>query len=200
MTRYSQAEKMEIIRLVETSELPVKQTLGELDVPRSTFYDWYRRYAAWGYEGLADQQAQRQQFWNRIPDSVREQVVAVALEKTELSPRQLAWHLTDTQGYFISESSVYRILKGYDLVSSPVFRVVSAKDRFDNPTKRINELWQTDFTQFKGAGLGLLLSLHCAGRLFALHPRLALGCDHGQYRCRRNAWSLPYKIDTKSVS
>jgi putative transposase len=82
MTRYSQAEKMEIIRLVETSELPVKQTLAELDVPRSTFYDWYRRYVEAGYDGRADRQPQRQQFWNRIPDQVREQVVEVALAKT----------------------------------------------------------------------------------------------------------------------
>jgi putative transposase len=149
MTRYSQAEKMEIIRLVETSDLPVKQTLAELDVPRSTFYDWYRRYTERGYDGLAARQPPPQQFWNRIADQVREQVVDVALEKTELSPRQLAWHLTDTQGYFISESSVYRILKGYDLVTSPVFQIVSAKDKFDNPTRRVNELWQTDFTQFK---------------------------------------------------
>ena len=149
MTRYSQAEKMEIIRLVETSDLPVKQTLAELDVPRSTFYDWYRRYTERGYDGLAARQPQQQQFWNRIPDQVRERVVEVALEKTELSPRQLAWHLTDTQGYFISESSVYRILKGYDLVTSPVFQLVSAKDKFDQPTQRVNEMWQTDFTQFK---------------------------------------------------
>ena len=147
--RYTQAEKMEIIRLVETSELPVKQTLVELDVPRSTFYDWYRRYTERGYDGLAARQPQQQQFWNRIPDQVRERVVEVALEKTELSPRQLAWHLTDTQGYFISESSVYRILKGYDLVTSPVFQLVSAQDKFDQPTQRVNEMWQTDFTQFK---------------------------------------------------
>jgi putative transposase len=149
MTRYSQAEKMEIIRLVETSALPVKQTLAELDVPRSTFYGWYRRYAEHGYDGLADRRPQRQQFWNRIPDHVRERVVEIALEKTEMSPRQLAWHITDTEGYFISESSVYRILKGYDLVTSPVFELVSAKDAFDQPTKRVNEMWQTDFTQFK---------------------------------------------------
>ena len=149
MTRYSQSEKMEMIRLVETSKLPVKQTLAELDVPRSTFYGWYRRYAEHGYDGLADQPPQRQQFWNRIPDHVRERVVEIALEKTELSPRQLAWHITDTEGYFISESSVYRILKGYDLVTSPVFELVSAKDAFDQPTKRVNEMWQTDFTQFK---------------------------------------------------
>lgn len=60
MTRYAQAEKMEIIRLVETSDLPVKQTLAELDVPRSTFYDWYRRYSEAGYDGLADRQPQWQ--------------------------------------------------------------------------------------------------------------------------------------------
>jgi transposase-like protein len=36
--RFSQAEKMEIIRLVQDSELSVKRTLEELDVPvhRST--------------------------------------------------------------------------------------------------------------------------------------------------------------------
>jgi putative transposase len=149
MTRYSQAEKMEIIRLVETSELPVKQTLAELDVPRSTFYDWLGRYAAGGYDGLAPRQPQRQQFWNQIPDQVREQVVEAALEQTELSPRQLAWQFTDREGYFISESSVYRILKHYDLVTSPVFQIVSAKEAFDNPTQGVNEMWQTDFTQFK---------------------------------------------------
>lgn len=149
MTRYSQAEKMEIIRLVETSELPVKQTLVELDVPRSTFYDWYGRYTEHGYDGLAAQQPQRQQFWNRIPDQIREQVVDAALAQTELSPRQLAWQFTDREGYFISESSVYRILKHYDLVTSPVFQLVSAKEAFDNPTQGVNEMWQTDFTQFK---------------------------------------------------
>jgi putative transposase len=140
MTRYSQAEKMESIRLVETSELPVKQTLAELDVPRSTFYDWYGRYTEGGYDGLAPRQPQRQQFWNQIPDQVREQVVEAALAQAELSPRQLAWQFTDREGYFISESSVYRILKHYDLVTSPVFQLVSAKEAFDNPTQGVNEM------------------------------------------------------------
>jgi hypothetical protein len=73
--RYTQAEKMEIIRLVEESELPVKRILAELDVPRSTFYRWYDRYKVAGYEGLADRKAGPRQFWNRIPDAVREHVV-----------------------------------------------------------------------------------------------------------------------------
>jgi transposase InsO family protein len=51
--------------------------------------------------------------------------------------------------YFISESSVYRILKRFDLVQSPIFHMVSTKDKYEKPTKRVNELWQTDFSQFK---------------------------------------------------
>jgi transposase InsO family protein len=152
--RYSQAEKVEIIRLVETSALPVKRTLEELDVPRSSFYRWYERYQAEGDAGLAEHKPGPRQFWNRIPDSVRQQVVEVALDRPDQSPRQLAWHLTDTEGYFISETSVYRILKGFDLITSPVFDVVKASDKFKNPTKRVNEMWQTDFTQFKVIGWG----------------------------------------------
>jgi putative transposase len=152
--RYSQAEKLEIIRLVEESALPVQRTLDELEVPGSTFYRWYNRYQAAGYEGLADQKPGPQQFWNRIPDSVRQQVVEVALERPDQSPRQLAWHLTDTEGYVISATSVYRILKSFDLITSPVFDVVKASDKFENPTKRVNEMWQTDFTQFKVYGWG----------------------------------------------
>jgi hypothetical protein len=48
---------------------------------------------------------------------VREQVVKIALEQPEKSPRELAWSMTDTEEYFISESSVYRILKAFDLVT-----------------------------------------------------------------------------------
>jgi len=164
MTRYSQAEKMEIIRLVETSDLPVKQTLAELEVPHSTFYDWYRCYSDQGFAGLAQKRPQRRQFWNRIPDTVRQRVVEIALERTELSPRQLAWHITDTEGYFISESSVYRILKTYDLVTSPVFQLVSAKDTFEQPTKQADQRNVADrLHPIQGGGLGLLLSLHRVG-------------------------------------
>ena len=152
--RYSQAEKMEIIRLVEGSDLPVKRTLAELDVPRSTFYDWYRRYQEAGYDGLTNGSSQPSRFWNRIPEGVREHVREPALQYPDKSSRQLAWYITDTEGYFLSESSVYRILKSFDLVTSPVFQLVSAAEQFKDPTCRVNELWQTDFTQFKVVGWG----------------------------------------------
>ncbi len=57
MMRYTQSEKMEIIRLVQGSQIGVKRTLEELDVPRSSFYRWYLRYKEEGYDGLANRPA-----------------------------------------------------------------------------------------------------------------------------------------------
>jgi len=147
--RYGQSEKMQIIRLVEESPLSVKQTLIELNINRSTFYEWYRRYQQGGYEGLANSYRPPKQFWNQIPPWEKQRVVEVALQHPEKSPRELAWYMTDKRGYYISESSVYRILKFHDLVTSPVYTVISAQDKFPHPTKAPNELWQTDFTWFK---------------------------------------------------
>jgi transposase InsO family protein len=152
--RYDQAEKMEIIRTVEGSELSVKRTLAELDVPRSTYYRWYQAFLEDGYEGLADRRPKVRRFWNRIPDQERQRVVETALERPELTPRELAWHITDHEGYFISESSVYRILKSFDLVTSPAHIVMAAADEFRHKTRRVHELWQTDFTYFKIIGWG----------------------------------------------
>ncbi len=152
--RYSQSEKMEIIRIVEESELPIKRTLEELDVNRSTFYKWYQKYNKNGYEGLKNQNSAPKRLWNKIPDQIREYVVELAIKLPEKSPRELAWHITDNEGYYLSESSVYRILKSYDLITSPAYIVLSANDKFRKPTRRVNELWQTDFTYFKILGWG----------------------------------------------
>jgi len=147
--RYSQSEKMEVIRLVERSPLSIKQTLAELNINRSTFYEWYWQYQEGGYDGLAKRYRPPRQFWNEIPPWEKERVVEIALELPEKSPRELAWYITDKRGYYISESTVYRILKAHDLVTSPVYNVITALDKFPQPTKAVNELWQTDFTYLK---------------------------------------------------
>jgi putative transposase len=152
--RYSPSEKLEIIRIVEESELSVRQTLKEIGIHRSTFYSWYRRYLEDGIEGLGPKQPKARTFWNKIPEEVKEQVVCEALEQTELSPRELACRITDINEYFISESSVYRILKSHDLITSPAYILMQAGNSFKNPTRRIHELWQTDFTYFRIIGWG----------------------------------------------
>jgi len=72
--RYSQSEKMEVIRLVEGSPLSIKQTLRELNINRSTFYQWYRQYQEGGYDGLANRYRAPRQFWNEIPPWEKERV------------------------------------------------------------------------------------------------------------------------------
>ena len=112
--RYPAAEKLEIIRLVERSHLPVRRTLDRIGVPRATFYRWHERYREHGPDGLEDRSPRPGRVWNRIPEPVRERILALALEAPELSARELAVRFTDQEKYFVSEASVYRLLKAHD--------------------------------------------------------------------------------------
>ena len=152
--RYPASEKLEIIRLVERSHLPAKQTLDMLGVPRTTFYRWYERYRLEGHKALEDKAPLPAWVWNRIPDKVRGRLITLALDRPELSPRELAVTFTDTEGYFVSESSVYRLLKAHDLITSPAFIVMKADSEFKDKTTAINQMWQTDFTYLKIIGWG----------------------------------------------
>jgi putative transposase len=147
--RRTASEKIEIIRLVEDTDLPARATLRQLGVPRSTFYGWYQRYQADGFDGLHDKKPVPRARWNAIPKSIQNEVLDLALKRTDLSPRELACRYTDDRRYFVSESSVYRILKEADLITSPAYVLLSASDAFKNPTTRVNEMWQTDFTYFR---------------------------------------------------
>ena len=80
--RYPAAEKLEIIRLVEHSPLPVRHTVGKLGIPPATFYRWYDRYSHGGPEALNDRSPRPDRIWNRIPDVVRENIIQLALAVT----------------------------------------------------------------------------------------------------------------------
>ena len=173
--RYPAAGKLDIIRLVERSHRPAKWTLDKLGVPRRTFYRWYDRYLhvvyfamqiARGEDGLVDRAPHPGRVWNKIPDNIRTDVLDMALDIPELSPRELAVRFTDTKGYFVSESSVYRLLKAHDLISSPAFLVMKAASEFKDKTTAINQL-----------SLSALLRIACraAGRQILRTSRLLAG-------------------------
>jgi putative transposase len=152
--RYSASDKTEIIRLVEQSHLPVRRTLDKLGIPRSSFYRWYDRHQRGGPEALADRLSRPDRVWNRIPEAIRSQIVDLALDQPELSPRELAVRFTDEEKYFVSEASVYRLLKAHDLIASPTYIVIKAAEEFHDKTIAPNQLWQTDFTYLKITGWG----------------------------------------------
>ncbi len=140
--RYPASEKLEIIRLVEQSHLSAKQTLDKLGIPRTTFYRWYDKYQGGGIEALDDLAPKPRHIWNRIPDNIRGKIIDLALEEPQLSPRELAVRFTDTRRYFVSEASVYRLLKAQDLITSPDFVVIKAASEFKDKTTAINQMWQ----------------------------------------------------------
>jgi transposase InsO family protein len=152
--RYTASEKMEIIRLVEQSNLPVRQTLKRLDIGKSTFYHWLKRLESGGIDALEDNNSSPGIPWNRLPEAEQTEIIDLALEKPDLSPRELAVTYTDQQARFVSESTVYRLLKAHDLITSPAYILIQAADKFSHPTTRVNEMWQTDFTYCKVIGWG----------------------------------------------
>jgi transposase InsO family protein len=152
--RLNQSEKFEVIQLVEKSEQGVNATLKELGIHKSTFYERYNDYLEEGYDGLADKPSKRKQYWNQIPDEEKQGIVELALEYPERSPREIACLFTDIHKRYVSESSVYRILKSKGLITTPAFMLTRASDEFKDKTVRVNEMWQTDFTYFKIPGWG----------------------------------------------
>ena len=103
--RYPACEKLEIIRTVEGSHLPTKQTLDMLGIARTTFYRWYDLYLEGGLDGLSDKPSQPGSVWNRIPDTRGDDLIEFALEYEALSTRELAVNYADEKRYFISELS-----------------------------------------------------------------------------------------------
>ena len=142
--RYPASEKIEIIRLVEQSHLSVRETLERIGIPRATFYRWYDLYQSGDPDALEDRRPCPKRVWNRIPDAIRQQIIQLALDEPELSPRELAVRFTDQHGYFVSEASVYRLLKAQDLIASPAFIVMKAANEFKDKTSEPTSFGRPD--------------------------------------------------------
>jgi len=144
-------DKLEIIRLVEQSHLPVRTAQDKLGIPPATFYRWCDADNRGGLEALADSPSRPSQVWNRLPTQVRDEIVAPALEQPELSPRELAVGFTDERRYFISEATVYRSLKAQDLITGPAY-IVANPDGSEHPLLRVpTRLESSDDGQHPGA-------------------------------------------------
>lgn len=137
--RLSKEEKSAIIYEVGKSHLSIRESLMLLGIPRSTYYRWLKRR-----EG----ERRPRKPANRLTDMEVDRVVEHAHEMPEMPARELAWYITDRFG-FISESSVYRILKSRGLILDAPEMPLSAAREFHTRTTKPNEMWATDFTYVK---------------------------------------------------
>ena len=146
----SGAEKAEALDKVASSGLPKRRALGELGVPKSTYYRWLRRKEQ---QGLEDDMGGGNPPWNKLASKEVDSVLSRAREMPELSPRQLAAWTTDHMGFSVSESTVYRILRREGLVKRPEMQLAAGKERHRKTTGP-HQMWATDASYFRVVGWG----------------------------------------------
>ncbi len=161
--RVSASEKLELIRLVEGSSLSIRRTLTEIGHSRSTFYAWYKRYLEGGPGALEDRKPRCRSVWNRIPDRVRAQVIETALVHTELSPRELAWRLTDREGEFVSGIERLPHPQGRRPDREPGLHPAAGGGSVPTPDPGAQRALADGLHVSAGGGLGLVLPLDCPG-------------------------------------
>jgi transposase InsO family protein len=140
----SPSEKVDILAKVENQYGRKRKELEELGVPRSTYYRWRQGQ---------NESKRRVRPWNRLTPNEERRVLAVAREFPELSSRQLSAWITDNEGFAISESTVYRILRREGLVKRQETQIVAAKE-YHTKTKRPHQMWATDASYFRVVGWG----------------------------------------------
>ncbi len=146
----SGAEKAEVLDKVDSSGLPKRRALGELGVPRSTYYRWLRRKEQ---QGLDDDVGGGNSPWNKLTAQEVGSLLSTAREMPDLSCRQLAAWTTDNMGFSVSESTVYRILRREGLVKRPETRLAAGKEYHRKATGP-HQMWATDASYFRVVGWG----------------------------------------------
>jgi putative transposase len=142
----SAAEKREILALVADSGLPRRKALEHLGLPRSTYYRWLKRQSECK---LQDKKGGSPIPWNKLKPGEEAKIIATARASPELSCRQLAWQLVDEEGWYVSESTVFRTLKREGLIKPAEVIGFKAGKEYHRKTKGPNELWATDCSHIK---------------------------------------------------
>ena len=145
--------KGDLIEKVELQRGHRLKILQELNIPRSTYYTWRKTYEESGTEGLKRVRSERR-VWNRLSAGEVQKVLEIARLHPELSPRLLAVKITDEEDFSVSESTVYRILKGNGLIYPRPLMEMPAQKQWRHKTTRPDELWQCDATNLFVVGWG----------------------------------------------
>lgn len=100
--RLTVSEKQEIIHMVTRLEIGVNRTLREIEINKSTFYNWHHAYSESRVERLFPTKRESNRQWNSIPQELKNLVVKLALDYPDLFSRELAYKITDEQYVFLT--------------------------------------------------------------------------------------------------
>jgi RNA-directed DNA polymerase len=137
-------QKLEILRAVELSSLPVKESLIRLDVPSSTYYRWKANFARHGTEGLQNRSPFKGRTWNEILPHEEQRILRVADLHPGWFSREISVYISDNDNFSVSEATVYRVLKRNGLIRTPEKKTFPAGPEYRVKTTGVNEMWQTD--------------------------------------------------------
>jgi len=146
----SAGDKAIILAQVESQSRAKRQALMALGIPKSSYYRWRQGQGGGGPEPHS---GDRRRPWNRITPAEEDKVLAVARKSPELSSRQLAAWITDNEGFAVSESTVYRLLRREGLVKRQETQLSAAKE-YHTKTTRPHQMWATDASYFRVVGWG----------------------------------------------
>jgi transposase InsO family protein len=137
----SAQEKSEILALVAYSGLPRRRALAWLGLPKSTYYRWPGRQA----EGrLQDKKGGSSLPWNKLRPEEEAKIVVQARDASDLSCRQIALRLVDSRDFYVSESTVFRVLKREGLIKPAEIVGFKAAKEYHRKTTAVDSTGMTD--------------------------------------------------------
>lgn len=139
----SAVDKATILAKVENHPRGKRKVLLTIGIPRSTYYRWRQGHP----------KTSRGRPWNRLTPEEEDKVLVIAREYPDLSSRQLSSWITDNEGFAVSESTVYRILRREGLVKRQETQLMAAKE-YHTKTTRPHQMWATDASYFRVVGWG----------------------------------------------
>jgi len=177
----SRNNKMKFIRLIEGSELCISDALSKYDVPRSTYYRWKRKLCGQGIKGLHDNKPYRIRTWNQLLSWQVDKILEYATFNPEYSSREICLYITDNEGFSVSKTTVYRILKAQGLIAKRQRKTFPAGEEYHSKPQRVNEQWQTDATYLRVDlwGWRYLISVldDCSRRILAWQLKGSMTAD-----------------------
>ena len=148
-------ERQALIEQLEGRGRDRRQLLESLKVPESTYYYWRKLYQEGGPLALdKNGKTVALKVWNKLTGAEELLILRVGREHPELSPRLIAVKISDEEEFYVSESTVLRVLKKHGLSAPRPLAALPALKEWRHKTTRINEIWQIDATNLFIVGWG----------------------------------------------